>query len=156
MSKLPGRNTARTQSSKEHEETPVPFQLFEANSFPRREEAAGRYGQRVFGRISWNGTRAPPAPSGRAVAPAFRPVPLAKREPSQHLTNNSPGSITVLGARCVWGRPRKRCCEIDYLFCWGDVFLRLQPPGLTTWGTSIAKTIQKIQRFSERPEKLPT
>jgi len=29
----------------------VPFQLFEANSFLRREEAAGRYGQRVFGRI---------------------------------------------------------------------------------------------------------
>src|SRR5207247_9817126 len=39
----------------------VPFQLFEANFFLRREEAAGRFRQRVFGspEASWNGTSGP-------------------------------------------------------------------------------------------------
>src|SRR3989442_1564373 len=36
---------------------PVPVQLFQANPFLRREEAAGRNDRRVVGRISWNGTR---------------------------------------------------------------------------------------------------
>src|SRR5439155_14041007 len=39
----------------------VPFQLFEATFFLHREEAAGRFGQRVFGspEANWNGTSSP-------------------------------------------------------------------------------------------------